>query len=81
MKAKRYVTKPRWIDAIQWKGDNYGDISDFLEEKCYLLNKCLFVEFERGTQPVNIGCYICRNTDGLSIITEETLMETFEEVE
>ena len=68
--ANRYKTKPCEIEAIQFNGDNLGEIENFAKGKCisakFIGSKCIGIGIEtlEGCMKASIGDYIIKGLRG-----------------
>lgn len=61
----RYRTKPCEIDAIQWNGENWEEISHFIDDGSYMLMRGdLSIMTLEGTMRANVSDYIIRGLRG-----------------
>lgn len=58
----KYVKKPIEIEAIQWTGENYVEISQFCD-KCYFDSVLKIITLE-GTQEAKMGDFIIKGIKG-----------------
>jgi hypothetical protein len=59
----KYVKKPIEIEAIQWNGANYVEISNFCD-KCYIAHRELTIQTLEGTLKAEIGDFIIKGIKG-----------------
>lgn len=59
----KYVKKPIEIEAIQWSGANYVEISNFCD-KCYIAHGELSIQTLEGTLKAEIGDFIIKGIKG-----------------
>ena len=75
----KYQKKMAFVDAIQWTGDNFDEIDEFLSDRCYMYNGCLFVNsHQKGTIAVNRGEFVMLNNDNISVWTKDRFEKEFE---
>lgn len=60
---KKYVKKPIVIEAIQWWGANYVEMSNFCD-KCYVAHGELTIQTLEGTLKAEIGDFIIKGIKG-----------------
>ena len=77
----KYRKIPVEIEAVQWNGNNYGDIVDFTDNNVYKYNGCLFVKTLEGTLNANVGDYIIKGIKGeFYPCKPDIFKKTYEEV-
>ena len=59
----KYVQKAIEIEAIQWNGANYVEISNFCD-KCYIAHRELTIQTLEGTLKAEIGDFIIKGIKG-----------------
>lgn len=59
----KYRKKPVTIEAIQWKGDNQKEISDFCKD-AYMTDCSLYIKTLEGTHKARVGDYIIKGVHG-----------------
>ena len=78
---RRYVKKPIVIEAIQWTGENYAEISSFCS-LCFLIKETdLKVNTLEGVMNASIGDYIIKGVQGEFYPCKPEIFEmTYDEV-
>ena len=79
---KRYRKKSTIIEAVQWTGDNYDEIQDFVDGECCLaIGSFLYVETLDGFEEVRKGDYIIKDIENEFYLCKEGIFNrTYEEV-
>jgi hypothetical protein len=85
--TKTYRTKPKYVKAVQWTGDNLEEVQSFAHTQ-YINGSSLHVSSNdrsddgRWWMKCSRGYFIVKDSDGIvSVIDEQTFKETYEEVE
>lgn len=62
----KYIKKPISIEAIQWTGSNFDEISAFMGEKNPIVNSQnqLVISTLEGDMRANVGSYIIKGVEG-----------------
>lgn len=61
---RKYRKKPVIISAMQWKGNNRGEIIDFVGNSAVFDRTGLYIITLEGEMFASIGDYIIRGVDG-----------------
>ena len=90
--VKKYKKKPIPIEALQWTGDNYKEIWDFLKDVSNhyfeetendvgdIINELYIVTLE-GSHKATVGDYIIKGVRGdFYPCKEDIFLETYDEV-
>ena len=60
----KFRKKPVVIEAIQWAGDNFGELTDFMHD-CYSVDgKKIIISTYEGNMTANVGDWIIRGIKG-----------------
>lgn len=60
----KYRKKPVIIDAIQWHGDNIGEVQWFYKTDGILIGDQIIIDTLEGTMKANIGDWIIKGVNG-----------------
>lgn len=81
---KTFVKKPIKVQAVQWTGDNYEEIADFVEHisfPCSFDKGSVIIETLEGNYYARKGDWIIRGINGEFYLCEPDIFEkTYEEV-
>ena len=87
----RYVTKPEYIDAIQWTGHNVDECKEITGDKVVYANIYtndhlalykIFIPSPNGSINIWKGDYIIKHQDGsISRMSQENFEKVYEKVE
>ena len=81
---KTFVKKPVKVKAVQWTGDNYEEIADFICHVCHvyhLNDKYVIIDMLEGAYCLRNGDWIIRGVNGEIYLCESDIFEnTYEEV-
>ena len=81
---KTFVKKPVKVQAVQWTGDNYEEIADFIGHvrSVYHLNdEYVIIDMLEGDCCLRNGDWIIRGVNGEIYLCESDIFEkTYEEV-
>ena len=62
--VRKYRKKPVVISAMQWKGNNRSEITDFVGDSAVFDRTDLYIITLEGEMLASIGDYIIRGIDG-----------------
>ena len=78
---KQYTKKPVQIEAVQWTGNNYGEVEEFVGMNCEVLCGYLLINTLEGTHMANEGDYIIKGINGKFYPCKPDIFEqTYDEV-
>ena len=78
----RYRKKPVEIEAVQWNGHNYLEITQLTRGEFRAINDKLFIETLEGMMCANVGDYIIKGVKGeLYPCKPDIFDQTYERVE
>ena len=81
---KKYTKKPIPIEALQWTGDNFFEISEFCisgTRPIHAIDGLLEIQTLEGNMLANNGDYIIKGVRGeVYPCKEDIFLETYEEV-
>ena len=67
--VKKYRQIPVELEAVQWTGNNYDEVKEFLDGNSHLYSGCLFVKTQDGEITANTSDYITKSgTENYRII-------------
>ena len=78
--VKHYRQIPQELDAVQWTGDNFDEINEFLDGGAHLYSGCLFVNGVNGESTANKTDYITKSGTEHFPIIRIVNAEMFEKV-
>jgi hypothetical protein len=84
MKVKAYRKKPVTIHAMQWTGDNFNEIKEFVGEslEAFHFKGTIGIQTLEGTMSANEGYYIIKGVRGEFYPCKPDIFEeTYYEVE
>jgi hypothetical protein len=61
---KRFVKKPVVIEAVQWTGENRGEIAMFAMNHCVFNSEELIIKTLEGAYKANVGDWIIKGIAG-----------------
>ena len=80
--AQLFKTKPLMVEAIQWKGNNRSEVSDFCTTCYFTLHghvKDLMIDPLESSEVVCINDFIVKTVTGKFVVyTPEAFIATFE---
>ena len=78
--VKHYRQIPIELDAVQWTGDNFEEIKEFLDGGAHFYSGCLFVMTANGEATANKTDYITKSGTEHFPIVKIVSAEIFEKV-
>lgn len=79
--ARKYVKKPVEVEAIQWTGMNFKEISMFCGDNVALFANQPVISTLEGDMVVSVGDYVIKGTKGEFYPCKPDIFElTYEEV-
>ena len=60
----KYRKKPVEVDAIQWTGDNFGELTDFMHDAYGVDGKKITITTLEGIMTADIGDWIIKGVKG-----------------
>ena len=60
----KFRKKPVVIEAVQWTGDNYGEIKRFAKDVCWLCGHVPVISTLEGEMSVSEGDWIIKGVNG-----------------
>ncbi len=60
----KYRKKPVVIEAVQWTGNNFGELTDFMHDAYGVDNKKVTIKTLEGTMTADIGDWIIKGVQG-----------------
>lgn len=60
----KYRKKPVIIEAVQWKGHNFGDLTDFMHDGYGVDDKKITIQTLEGVMTADIGDWIIKGVKG-----------------
>lgn len=77
----KYRKKPVVIDAIQWNGENFQEISEFVGEYLIETEKSIQIKTLEGNHILSVGDYIIKGIKGEFYPCKPDIFEkTYEQV-
>lgn len=77
----KYRKKPVVIDAIQWNGENFQEISEFVGEHLIETEKSIQIKTLEGNHILSVGDYIIKGIKGEFYPCKPDIFEkTYEQV-
>ncbi len=78
----KYRKKPVVIEAVQWVGDNFGELTDFMHDAYGVDDKKIIITTLEGTMTADIGDWIIKGVQGEFYPCKPDIFEqTYERVE
>lgn len=78
----KYRKKPVVIEAIQWTGDNFTEVSNFLPKSGWTFDEGIYIETLEGIMCADKGDYIICGVNGEYYPCKPDIFEkTYEKVE
>ena len=72
---KKFVKKPRYINAVQWTGDNTEEVQNFIGETCKIVKHTVFDDYYNMTGEKVIKKLECKNPLPLRYESDEFNLE------
>lgn len=77
---KRYVSRPREVDAVQFTGNNIAELKKFGGHAVTdAKNGYLWIELSHGGALLRPGFWLVRGEKGLSVLSDANFQNVYEE--
>ena len=60
----KYRKKPVIIEAVQWTGDNFGELTDLMDDAYGVDRKNIIITTLEGTMTASVGDFIIKGVQG-----------------
>ena len=82
MPSKKYIKKPVIVDALQWTGENFAEMHNFLKS-VQRIKGCLIIKTLEGERLASINDFIIKDVTGefypcKPVVFESTYAEVIE---
>jgi|688.fasta_scaffold281378_3 hypothetical protein len=77
--AKQYLKNPERIKAIQWTGENFEKIKEFLNNEVFLKDNKLFIkQTEESSYEIDLTDFISEENGQVVVMSEENFNDQYQ---